>query len=208
MTKHNQLEEYMNSITHYLGALTAVYGMVLLIFRALNFGTTAHLVSFSIFGAALILLYSMSGTYHILQPGKTKKLFKIFDHSAIYILISSSYTPYLLTVVEGKVAIILLCIQWVLTLMGIIFKIKFTGRFTFVSTLIYLFMGWMIIFVFKNLKTNLNSEALNLLLASGITYSVGAIFYLLKKIKFTHVIWHLFVIGGSVLNYLSIYYSI
>ncbi|WP_319201819.1 hemolysin III family protein [uncultured Ilyobacter sp.] len=208
MTDHDKLEEYMNSITHYLGALTAVYGLVLLIFRALNFGTTAHLVSFSIFGAALILLYSMSGTYHILKPGKTKKLFKIFDHSAIYILISSSYTPYLLTIVKGKVAMILLVIQWMLTVMGIIFKIKFTGRFTFVSTLIYLFMGWMIVFVFKNLKTNLNSEALNLLLASGITYSLGAIFYLLKKIKFTHVIWHLFVIGGSVLNYLSIYYSI
>ncbi|ADO82661.1 PAQR family membrane homeostasis protein TrhA [Ilyobacter polytropus] len=208
MTDHNKLEEYMNSITHYLGALTAVYGLVLLIFRALNFGTIAHLISFSIFGAALVLLYSMSGTYHILQPGKAKKLFKIFDHSAIYILISSSYTPYLLTVVKGQVAIVLLVIQWMLTLMGIIFKIKFTGRFTFVSTLIYLFMGWMIIFVFKNLKANLNSEALNFLLASGITYSVGAIFYLLKKIKFTHVIWHLFVIGGSVLNYLSIYYSI
>ncbi len=208
MKKYSHMEEYMNSISHYLGAGMAVVGLAFLIVRAVRLGDINHIISFSIFGSALILLYTMSGTYHLLYPGRTKDIFKILDHSAIYILISGSYTPYLLTVVEGRSAIILLIIQWGLTLAGIIFKLKFTGRFTLVSTLIYLFMGWMVMFIFKNLKMNLDPLSLKLLIASGITYTVGAIFYLMKNIRYTHVVWHLFVVGGSVLNYLSIYYSV
>jgi len=208
MKKYSHMEEYMNSISHYLGAGMAVVGLAFLIMRAVRLGDINHIISFSIFGSALILLYTMSGTYHLLYPGRTKDIFKILDHSAIYILISGSYTPYLLTVVEGRAAIILLVIQWGLTLAGIIFKLKFTGRFTLVSTLIYLFMGWMVMFIFKNLKMNLDPLSLKLLIASGITYTVGAVFYLMKNVRYTHVVWHLFVVGGSVLNYLSIYYSV
>lgn len=208
MKKYSHMEEYLNSISHYLGAGMAVIGLAFLIMRAVRLGDINHIVSFTIFGSALILLYTMSGTYHLLYPGRTKDIFKILDHSAIYILISGSYTPYLLTVVEGRAAIILLVIQWGLTLAGIIFKLKFTGRFTLVSTLIYLFMGWMVMFIFKNLKMNLDPMSLKLLIASGITYTVGAVFYLMKNVRYTHVVWHLFVVGGSVLNYLSIYYSV
>jgi hemolysin III len=191
------MEEYLNSISHYLGAGMAVVGLGFLVMRAVRLGDINHVVSFTIFGSALILLYTMSGTYHLLYPGRTKDIFKILDHSAIYILISGSYTPYLLTVVEGRAAIILLVIQWGLTLAGIIFKLKFTGRFTLVSTLIYLFMGWMVMFIFKNLKMNLDPLSLKLLIASGITYTVGAVFYLMKNVRYTHVVWHLFVVGGS-----------
>lgn len=208
MKKYSHMEEYMNSISHYLGAGMAVVGLAFLLMRAVRLGDINHIISFTIFGSALILLYTMSGTYHLLYPGRTKDIFKILDHSAIYILISGSYTPYLLTVVEGRSAIILLIIQWGLTLAGIIFKLKFTGRFTLVSTLIYLFMGWMVMFIFKNLKMNLDPLSLKLLIASGITYTVGAVFYLMKNVRYTHVVWHLFVVGGSVLNYLSIYYSV
>ncbi len=208
MKKYSHMEEYLNSISHYLGAGMAVVGMTFLVMRAIRLGDINHIVSFTIFGSALILLYTMSGTYHLLYPGRTKDIFKILDHSAIYILISGSYTPYLLTVVEGRSAIILLVIQWGLTLAGIIFKLRFTGRFTLVSTLIYLFMGWMVMFIFKNLKMNLDPLSLKLLIASGVTYTVGALFYLMKNVRYTHVVWHLFVVGGSVLNYLSIYYSV
>jgi len=208
MKNYSHHEEYMNSISHYLGAGMAVVGLAFLIMKAIRLGDINHIVSFSIFGSALILLYTMSGTYHLLYPGRAKDIFKILDHSAIYVLISGSYTPYLLTVVEGRSAIILLVIQWGLTLAGIIFKLKFTGRFTLVSTLIYLFMGWMVMFIFKNLKMNLDPLSLKLLIASGITYTVGAIFYLMKNVRYTHVVWHLFVVGGSVLSYLSIYYSL
>lgn len=208
MKNYSHLEEYINSITHYLGAGMAIAGLGFLVMKAIRLGDINHVVSFTIFGSALVLLYTMSGTYHLLYPGKAKDIFKILDHSAIYVLISGSYTPYLLTVVEGRAAWILMIIQWSLTLMGIIFKIKFAGRFKVLSTLIYLFMGWMVMFIFKNLQMNLDPLALNLLIASGITYSVGAIFYLMKNMRFSHVVWHLFVVGGSVLNYLSVYYSL
>ena len=208
MKKYSHIEEYMNSVSHYLGAGMAIPGLIFLIVRAVNLGTLNHIISFAIFGSALILLYTMSGTYHLLYPGKIKDVFKVLDHSAIYILISGSYTPYLLTVVEGRSAMILLIVQWSLTLMGIMFKMKFAGRFTFVSTLIYLFMGWMVMFIYKNLRINLDPVSLRLLVASGVTYTVGAVFYLMKRVRYTHVVWHLFVVGGSVLNYLSVYYSL
>lgn len=183
----------------------AIAGCVALIVHAVRTGRVDYIVGSGIFGGALILMYSMSGTYHILQEGKIKNIFKILDHSAIYILISASYTPYILTVLTGTGRWILFVFQWGLTILGILFKIKFVGRFQLLSTIIYVIMGWIVVFVFKDLKLNLNSISLNLLVCGGVVYTVGAIFYSLKNIKFTHAIWHLFVIGGSVLNYLSIY---
>lgn len=202
---YKELEERLNFITHYIGAGMAIAGCVALIVHAVRTGRVDYIVGSGIFGGALILMYSMSGTYHILQEGKIKNIFKILDHSAIYILISASYTPYILTVLTGRGRWILFVFQWGLTILGILFKIKFVGRFQLLSTIIYVIMGWIVVFVFKDLKLNLNSISLNLLVCGGVVYTVGAIFYSLKNIKFTHAIWHLFVIGGSVLNYLSIY---
>ena len=122
-------------------------------------------------------------------------------------LISGSYTPFLL-ILGGVTGWIILAIQWILTSLGVIFKIKFAGRFQLMSTLIYLFMGWMIVFVFGDLKSSLNSLSLTLLIAGGISYSIGATFYSMKKIKYTHVIWHFFVIAGTTLHYIAIYHSI
>ena len=199
-------EEYLSAITHYIGAGMAISGLVALINRSIKVGETGYIAGSIVFGAALIFLYTMSGTYHILKTGKLKQVFRVLDHVAIYVLISASYTPYIFTVLTGKTKWIIFFAQWGLTLIGVVFKIFFTGRFKLVSTLIYLFMGWMIVFVFKDIKTALNVVSLNCLIAGGITYSVGAIIYMIKKIKFGHAIWHLFVIGGSVCNYLSIYY--
>lgn len=202
---YKELEERLNFITHYIGTGMAIAGCVALIVHAVRTGRVDYIVGSGIFGGALILMYSMSGTYHLLQEGKIKNIFKILDHSAIYILISASYTPYILTVLTGTGRWILFVFQWGLTILGILFKIKFVGRFQVLSTIIYIIMGWIVVFVFKDLKLNLNSISLNLLICGGIVYTIGAIFYSLKNIKFTHAIWHLFVIGGSVLNYLSIY---
>lgn len=201
-------EEYLNAITHYIGAGMAISGLVALIVRSAKTGEAGYITGSIIFGVALIFLYTMSGTYHILKIGKIKQIFRILDHVAIYILISASYTPYIFTVLTGKTKWIIFFAQWGLTLIGIIFKIFFTGRFKLVSTLIYLFMGWMIIFIFKDIKTTLSAASLNCLIAGGITYSVGAVVYMIKKIKFGHAIWHLFVIGGSVCNFFSIYYLV
>lgn len=204
---YSKLEEYMSSITHLLGAGMAISGLVFLIIHATQEGGMKQIIGFSIFGLSAIFLYLMSGIYHILPLGKYRKIFKILDHSAIYVLISGSYTPFLL-ILGGITGWVILAIQWTLTSLGVLFKIKFAGRFQTLSTLIYLFMGWMIVFVFGNLKTNLNSVSLTLLIVGGISYSVGAIFYSMKKIKYTHVIWHFFVIIGTTLHYLSIYNSI
>lgn len=205
MNKENY-EEYLSAITHYIGAGMSISGLVALICHSAKTGEVEYIVGSIIFGIALIFLYTMSGTYHILKIGKIKQIFRILDHAAIYILISASYTPYIFTILTGKTKWAIFFAQWGLTLIGIIFKIFFTGRFKLVSTLIYLFMGWMVMFVFKDIKAGLSSASLNCLIAGGITYSVGAIIYMIKKIKFGHAIWHLFVIGGSVCNFFSIYY--
>ena len=205
MEKENY-EEYLSAITHYIGAGMAVSGLIALILHSIKVGEKGYIVGSIIFGTALIFLYTMSGTYHILKIGKLKKIFRVLDHAAIYILISASYTPYIFTVLTGEKKWIIFFAQWGLTLIGIIFKIFFTGKFKLVSTLIYLFMGWMVVFVFKDIKAGLSPASLNCLIAGGITYSVGAVVYMIKKIKFGHAIWHLFVIGGSVCNFFSIYY--
>lgn len=203
----SRAEEWLNSITHYLGAALAIFGSGALLVHSLKFNNIGYIVGSMVFCFSLVLLYVMSGTYHILYIGKVKKIFKILDHSAIYILISGSYTPYLLGVFDGKVKWVLFFIQWGMTLFGILFKVFFTGRFNFVSTLIYLFMGWMIVFVFDDLKTLITPLSLKLLVWGGISYSVGTIFYMTQK-KFSHGIWHLFVLTGSILNYFSVYYLI
>lgn len=204
---YSKIEEYISSITHLLGAGMAITGLGFLMSHAINNGGVKDIVGFTIFGFSTIFLYLMSGIYHILPLGKPRRLFKILDHSAIYVLISGSYTPFLL-LLGGATGWIILVIQWTLTTLGIIFKIKFAGRFQLMSTFIYLFMGWMIVFVFNNLKANLNPHSLTLLIAGGVLYSLGAIFYSLKKVKYTHIIWHFFVIAGTVLHYLSIYNTI
>lgn len=199
-------EEYLNAVTHYIGAGMAISGLIALINRSLKIGETGYIIGSIIFGIALIFLYTMSGTYHILKVGKAKQIFRVLDHAAIYVLISASYTPYIFTVLTGKTKWVIFFVQWGLTLLGVIFKIFFTGKFKLVSTLIYLLMGWMVVFVFKDIKAALSAVSLNCLIAGGITYSVGAVVYMIKKIKFGHAIWHLFVIGGSVCNFFSIYY--
>lgn len=203
----SRTEEYLNSITHYLGAILSIFGSGALLVHSLKFNNSGYIIGSMIFCFSLVLLYIMSGTYHILHAGKLKKIFKILDHSAIFILISGSYTPYLLGVFDGKIKWILFFIQWGMTLLGIIFKIFFIEKFNFISTLIYLFMGWMIIFVFDDLKTLITPISLKLLVLGGISYSVGTLFYMSQK-KFSHGIWHLFVLIGSIFNYFSIFYLI
>ena len=204
--KVSRLEEWINSMTHYFGVILALIGTGALLVHSVRSGNIGYVVGSMLFCFSLILLYSMSGTYHILYSGKVKKIFQILDHSAIYILISGSYTPYLLGFFDGNVKWILFFIQWGMTLVGILFKIFFVGRFSFISTLIYLAMGWMVVFVFDDLKTIISPISLKLLIACGITYSVGTIFYTLDRFKFMHGIWHLFVLAGSILNFLSVYF--
>ncbi|WP_300329436.1 hemolysin III family protein [Fusobacterium sp.] len=201
-------EEILNAITHYLGAVLSIIGFILLLAHSLKIGKTEYVISCVIFGIALIFLYTMSGTYHFLINKKLKRLFRKFDHIGIFILISASYTPYIFTILDGKIKWIVFFIQWGCTLFGTVYKLFFTGKFEILSTLLYLIMGWMIVFVIKDVKSSLSGLSFGFLVFGGITYTLGTIFYVNNHLKYNHVIWHIFVIFGSLFNYLSIYYII
>lgn len=205
--EYTRTEEWINSMTHYTGAILGLMGLGALLVRSMHLKNTGYTVGSMIFSISVLILYSMSGTYHILNGGKIKKIFKILDHSSIFILIAGTYTPFLLGVFKGEARWIMLNIQWGLTAAGILFKIFFTGRFGFISTVIYLIMGWMIVFLFKDLKLLITPVSLDLLVAGGISYSVGIIFYA-TKIRFAHSIWHLFVLAGTIFHFFSIYFMI
>lgn len=197
-------EEIFNAVTHGIGALLAAAALALLIVFAALHGNVWHIVSFSIYGASLILLYLCSTLYHSFQNQRVKSIFKIFDHSAIYLLIAGTYTPFTLVTLRGKLGWTIFGIVWGLATAGVIFKAFFARKFKLLSTLTYLLMGWVIVFAFKPLVQNLSVEGIRLLVAGGILYSVGAIFYLFKKIPFNHAIFHIFVLGGSVCHFFSI----
>lgn len=156
----------------------------------------------------MIILYAASTLYHWFTEGKLKYVLEICDHSAIYVLIAGTYTPFLLLVIRGMVGWLLFIIIWSIALGGIVFKIFWIKRFQILSLVLYLIMGWLIIFVIKPLYRNLNSVSLILLFAGGVLYSVGTIFFMKRSIPYNHVIWHVFVLAASVCHYLSVYFII
>ncbi|MEG0386350.1 MAG: hemolysin III family protein [Solibacillus sp.] len=188
-------EELWNAITHGFGLILSIPTCVLLIFYAATNGTTRHIVSFSIFGATLILLFLMSTLLHSAPP-RYKRIFAILDHSSIYLLIAGTYTPFLLIAIGGTLGIVLLCIIWALAIFGVVFKFLFIHRFERVSLLLYLVMGWLIIFAVKPIYAYLQWHGFLLLLAGGLFFTFGAIFYAWTKLPYNHAIWHLFVIMG------------
>ena len=201
-------EEIANFVSHTVGAGLSILGFILLIIRGSWSRDIGTLLSFTIFGFGLIVLYTMSSVYHGLRPGTAKIVFEIMDHSAIYILIAATYTPFLVLVVKSSTGNIILWVQWIICVLGILFKAFYTGKFKLFSTLLYLFMGWMILFSWIELSNKINSLSLILLITGGILYSLGTIFYMWKICKFNHMIWHLFVLFGSIAHFLSVFYLV
>ena len=198
-------EEIANFVSHTVGAGLSIIAFILLTIRASWTRDFPTIISFMIFGFGLIVLYTMSSIYHGLKPGTAKRIFEIFDHSAIYILIAATYTPFLVLVVKSKTGIIILWTQWAIC---ILVKSFFTGKLKMFSTLLYLFMGWMIVFAFNELKTNINNVSFIYLVTGGILYSLGTIFYTWKICKFNHMIWHIFVIMGSLAHFFSVWFLV
>lgn len=210
----NFKEELANSITHGIGFGLSVAGLVMLILNSIR--TQAHdvlaLVSVIVFGSSMVLLYLCSTLHHSLPFKKTRRLFTILDHSAIYVFIAGTYTPFLLITLRGVLGWVLFGIIWAIAIGGVVFKSIFADRFIVFATLGYLVMGWLIVFAWGPLTENLNSVAMNITLAGGICYSVGTIFFgwekipFIKKIKFpfVHAVWHLFVLAGSTCMFFSI----
>lgn len=197
-------EETANSITHGLGAVGSIVGLAFLAAYAAKYGTAVHMTAAAIFGASLIILYTASTLYHAIPMPKTKAVFKVLDHSAIFILIAGTYTPIALVALPSDQGIPLLVIAWSLALFGIIFKLFNTGKYDFIGVLIYLGMGWMIVFYGNTIIERVPEGGLWLIAAGGLAYTGGVVFYLWEKLPFNHAIWHLFVLAGSVLHYLGI----
>ena len=199
------LEERFNSLSHGITAVMAIAGLVILVIFGVQSDKEWSLFSGLVYGCSLLLLYTFSALYHGLRNKKTKHLFKILDHCGIYLLIAGTYTPVVLISIGGLTGWIYFGIQWGMALFGIILKIFYTGKYNLISTLMYALMGWVIIFKIELVKTILAPTPYCLLLCGGLAYTVGIAFYLLDyRMKFSHFIWHLFVMLGSILHYIMI----
>lgn len=201
-------EEIAHGITHGIGAGLAIAGLTLLVVLAVMQGEVRHVVAFSIYGGTLVLLYLASTLYHSLQFKALRKPLLILDHSGIYLLIAGTYTPFMVLGVNSVAGYIVLGIVWSLAIFGIIFKIFFTNRFIIASTAGYVVMGWLSVFVWNQLVSQVPPPAVGLLVAGGVTYTAGVIFFLMERMPYNHAIWHLFVLGGSFCHFFAMFYLV
>lgn len=201
-------EEIAHGVTHGIGALLSIAGLAVLTARASVYGDAWAVVSVSIFGAALVLMYAASTLFHSIPHPNTKRVFRVLDHCLIYVLIAGTYTPFTLVTLRGPWGWGLFSAVWGLAVIGIVFKIFTTGRFEKLSLAVYLVMGWCVLAVIKPLMAALPLPGLWLLLGGGLSYSIGTIFYRWESQRYHHAIWHLFVLGGSTLHYFAVLFYV
>jgi hemolysin III len=198
-------EEIANSVTHGLGLLASVVGAAILIALAAGHGGTLYLVSVGIYGISLVALYAASTLYHSFRRPRVKRILKVVDHCAIYLLIAGTYTPFALITLRGERGWMLFGLVWTLAFAGILYKLFFIGRYPRFSTLMYLLMGWLALAVIQPLMTLLTGGAIALLLAGGVAYTAGTLFFHAEaRLPYAHAVWHLFVLAGSVCHYFAI----
>lgn len=201
-------EEIWHAITHGVGLGLSIAGLVVLVvFSALD-GTALSVTSSAIFGAALIILYGSSTLYHAITNTKVKKIFQQLDHASIYVLIAGTYTPITLLTLKGAWGWSIFGVIWGAALLGISLKMIYPKRFEIFSLILYVIMGWMIVIAIQPMLENMESGGLWLLLAGGFSYTFGVIFYVWDNLTFNHAIWHLFVLGGSILHYFMILFYV
>ncbi len=201
-------EEILNALTHALGAALGLAGLIYLVTAAVMTGDPWKILSFSVFGITLVILYTMSTLYHFAKNERIKNFLHILDHASIYLLIAGTYTPIALVTMRGVWGWSIFGVIWGLALTGITAKIFYTGRFNGLSTALYLAMGWLIVIAIKPLLTQMPMEGLYWFLAGGISYSLGTIFYSWKSLPYHHAVWHLFVLGGSAFHFFGVYFNI
>jgi hemolysin III len=197
-------EELANATIHGIGAALSIVAIVLLVVFSSLEGTALHVISFLIYGVTMLLLYLSSTLVHSFPEGKTKDLFEIFDHSAIYLFIAGSYTPLLFHVVQGTLGWVLFGVVWGMAVMGVVFKAFYAKKFLYTSTILYILMGWLIVFAWKPLLLNLSGTGLTLLIIGGLLYTLGTVFYVWRSFPYHHAIWHLFVLAGSIFHFFVI----
>ncbi|WP_373070430.1 hemolysin III family protein [Gemmatimonas sp.] len=198
-------EELANAVTHGVGLVLSLIGMPILVLAALDRGERLTVIGASVFGATLIALYAASTLYHAIPHPRIKQRLRVVDHAAIYLLIAGTYTPFTLGVLRGTWGWTLFGIVWTLAALGVLFKVVFgSGAMAKLSTAIYVAMGWVIIIAIKPLMASMESAGLMLLVAGGLCYTGGVIFYVDRRRAWTHPVWHLFVMGGSLCHYFAV----
>ena len=195
----------MNIISHLIGFILSIAALALLTTYSSLFGSVMHIVSMSIFGTSLLILYAASTFYHSAKSPRLRKKLQIFDHASIYILIAGTYTPFALITLGGAMGWTLFGVIWGLALSGVILKFFYTGRFTVLSTIMYVFMGWIALFAINSLIANLEVGGILLLVVGGISYTIGGVLCSIEKLKFNHAIFHVFVLLGSICHFFSVF---
>lgn len=201
------LQERLNAISHAIGAIFGVLGLVALVVFNTD-KTPWSFFSVVVYGLSIIVLFTASTLYHSVKDLKKKHVFRIIDHISIYLLIAGTYTPVLLIVLPDSLGWILCYVVWGIAAFGIVLKLFFTGKFEAFSTLLYLVMGWLIVFDFTKLSALMHSNGILLLFAGGLAYTVGVLFYAIKRIPYNHVIWHVFVLAGAVFHFFMIFFYV
>lgn len=201
-------EELANRLSHGLGIGLSAAGLVLMAVYSARFGDAWHVVSTSIFGATLVLLYTSSTLYHSMSDERLRHLFRKIDHAAIFLLIAGTYTPFLLVTLRGPWGWSLFGVVWGLALLGVGLKFWFAHRFNLASTIVYVVMGWLVVVAFKPLLVALPAGGVKLLVAGGLCYTGGAGIYLWHKLPYHHAIWHLFVLAGSACHWAAVFFYV
>ncbi len=204
LNTYTRAEEIASSFTHGVGALLSILGLIYLIHLALNSHDVWHWVGFFVYGLSMFVLYLNSTLYHSIQHPKVKHVLRVLDHASIYLLIAGTYTPFLLISLRSPFGWTMLVLIWFIAFTGMLLTPVFLTRFKKLSLASYIFMGWISIFLIYELFQVISFEGLVWLIAGGVVYTVGTIFYMWKSLKFSHPVWHLFVLGGSVCHYISI----
>ena len=207
MSIQSHFEERLNAWSHALGAVLGIIGLVLLIMHP-DDQSPWTLFAVIVYGISIITLFTASTLYHASKGEKRKHYFRIVDHISIYMLIAGTYTPVLLIMLSDSLGWTLFWVVWGIAAFGVILKLFFTGKFETFSTLLYLIMGWLIVFDYSILAERLSQNGLYLLFAGGAFYTLGILFYAIEKIPYNHVIWHFFVLGGAICHFFMIYFYV
>lgn len=203
-SRYSPREEVANSLIHGLGIVLSIIGLAVLVGYAASHGTAIDVVAGSVFGATLILVYTTSTLYHGVPIPRVRPLLRKLDHIAIFLLIAGTYTPFTLAAIAGTVGWTLFAVIWTLAAVGIVFELTFLRRYTWLAVALYLVMGWIGIVAIKPLAASMAREGLVLLLLGGVMYTLGVVFYVWRRLAFSHAVWHGFVLAGSVLHYFAI----
>lgn len=203
--QYSKTEEIANWVTHAVALLLSITALVLMVVYSARYGDAYHVVSSAVFGTTLILLYSASTLYHLVPVSRVKKVFQKLDHAMIYLLIAGTYTPYTLVNLRGPWGWSIFGVVWGVALTGLLLELIMKKRLGWLSVSLYLCLGWLIVVAVKPLMVHLGGGGMVLLVAGGLFYSLGVIFYLWKRLPFQHAIWHIFVIAGSLCHFFSIF---